>query len=229
MGWYPVTLDLAGRRCVVIGGGAVSERKVEGLLIADARITVISPTLTPALAALTAAGRIVHVARRYRAGDLRAAALAFATSGDVTVNAAVSREGRRRGILVNAADDPANCDFILPSVLRRGDLTVAVSTGGAAPALARSVRERLEPHVGPDVALLTDVAADVRRELRDHGRVADAAAWQRALDAPLRHLVARGRRAAARQRLLSRLTVVPPRDGAGRGPTRGVTTLKRSV
>lgn len=226
MGWYPVTLDLAGRRCVVIGGGAVAERKVKGLLIADASITVISPALTPGLAALAAVNRVVHVARRYRAGDLRAAALAFATTGDVAVNAAVSREGRRRGILVNAADDPANCDFILPSVLRRGDLTVAVSTGGAAPALARSVREGLESHVGPDVGLLTDVAADVRRELRSQGRVADATAWQRALDAPLRHLVARGRRAAARQRLLSRLTVGPPRDGArGRTP-RGATTLR---
>src|SRR5262245_50024181 len=106
MGWYPITLDLTRRRCIVVGGGVVSERKVAGLLVADAAVTVISPTLTPALAALTASGRIVHVARRYRRGDLRGVALAFTTTGDRGVNAAVAREGARRGILVNAADDP---------------------------------------------------------------------------------------------------------------------------
>jgi len=210
VGWYPVTLDLTGRHCVVIGGGSVSERKVTGLLVADAAVTVISPTLTPALAALAAAGRIVHVARRYRRGDLRGAALAFTTTEDPRVNAAVAREGQGRGTLVNAADDPVNCDFILPSVLRRGHLTVAVSTGGAAPALARSVRERLEPRLGPEVALLADITADVRRELRAHGHVADGARWHRALDAPLRRLVARGDRAGARRRLISTL-MHPPR------------------
>ena len=205
MGWYPITIDLTGRRCIVVGGGVVSERKVAGLLLADAAVTVISPTLTPALATLAASGRIVHVPRRYRRGDLRGVVLAFTTTADRRVNAAVAREGARRGILVNAADDPVNCDFILPSVLRRGHLTVAVSTGGAAPAFARSVRERLEPRLGPEVALLADVAADVRRELRARGHAADGARWHHALDAPLRRLAARGDRAATRRRLLARL------------------------
>jgi precorrin-2 dehydrogenase len=205
VGWYPVTLDLTGRRCVVIGGGAVAERKVDGLIEAGAVVTIVSPALTPRLLRLAALRHIVHTPRRYRAGDLAGFVLAFAATGAVDVNAAVAREGRRRGIWVNAADDPAHCDFILPSVLRRGELTVAVATGGTAPALARAVREQIERHLGDDVAALAGIAADVRRELRARGHAADGAAWRRALDAPLRRLVAGGRRAAARRRLLARL------------------------
>ena len=205
MGWYPITLDLTGRRCVVIGGGAVAERKIEGLLAAGAAVTVVSPALTPRLADLVHARRIAHTHRAYQAGDLAGFALAFAATGATDVNAAVAREGRRRGAWVNAADDPAHCNFILPSVLRRGELTVAGSTGGTAPALARAVRERIERQVGEEIAMLSEVAADVRRELRARGHVADSAAWQRALDAPLRRLAARGHRGAARRRLLARL------------------------
>jgi siroheme synthase-like protein len=205
MGWYPVTLRLEGRRCVVIGGGAVAERKVEGVLEAGADVTVISPRLTPRLAELVAARRILHRARVYRAGDLEGFVLAFAATGATTVNAAVAREGQQRGVWVNAADDPAHCDFILPSILRRGDLTVAVTTGGTAPALARAVRQDLERHLGEDYAVLAEVMAEVRRELRANGRAPDAAAWRHALDVPLRRLVARGRRTEVRRRLLARL------------------------
>jgi len=205
MGWYPVTLRLEGRRCVVIGGGAVAERKVEGVLEAGADVTVISPRLTPRLAELVAARRILHRARVYRAGDLEGSVLAFPATGATTVNAAVAREGQQRGVWVNAADDPAHCDFILPSILRRGDLTVAVTTGGTAPALARAVRQDLERHLGEDYAVLAEVMAEVRRELRANGRAPVAAAWRHALDVPLRRLVARGRRTEVRRRLLARL------------------------
>lgn len=205
MGWYPITLQIAGRPCVVIGGGSVAERKVLGLLEAGAAVTVVSPTLTPRLADLAAARRINHTPRAYRAGDLEGFALAFAATGASEVSAAVAREGRERSVWVNAADDPAQCDFILPSVLRRGDLTVAVATGGSAPTLARVVREDLEVHLGPDLALLTEVVAEVRHELRRLGRSADGETWRRALDAPLRRLVAEGRRSEARRRLLEQL------------------------
>jgi len=206
---YPVFVDLAGRRCVVIGGGPVAEGKVNGLLAAGALVTVVSPTLTPALADAARAGRIGHRRRAYHESDLAGAVLAFVATADVAVNAAVAADGRRRGLLVNAADDPRHCDFILPSVLRRGALAVAVSTGGASPALARAVRQEIERTIGDDYATLVDVAGDVRRALRAEGRTVDAATWSAALgDRRFRRLVARGAHAAARRRLRAHLTAV---------------------
>jgi len=209
MGFYPVFLDLTGRRCVVIGGGPVAEGKVTGLLAAGADVTVISPTVTTGLAEAARTRRISHRQRVYRDGDLAGAGLAFAATGDVAVNAAIAGEGARRGVLVNAADDPAHCDFILPSVLRRGALAIAVSTGGTSPALARVVRDELERHVGEDYATLAGVAGEVRGALRVEHRPASAAAWRAALaDRDFRRLIASGRRAAARRRLRSRLVSV---------------------
>jgi siroheme synthase-like protein len=210
MGFYPVLVELAGRACVVVGGGPVAEAKVEGLLAAGARVTVISPSVTPALASAALAGRVQHEPRDYRDGDLEAVALAIAATDSPATNAAVAREGMRRGVWVNAADDPANCDFILPAVLRRGALVVAVSTGGASPALAAAVRDELGHHLGDEYAALVDVAGDVRRALRTEGRRMDAGAWRDALsDAELRRLVAGGDSAAARERLCAQLSAGP--------------------
>lgn len=205
MGHYPVALDLTGRPVLVVGGGAVAERKVEGLLAAAAAVTVVSPELTPALVALAAEGRIRHAPRPYQAGDLAGVELAFAATEDPLVNAAVAREGRQRRVWVNAADDPAHCDFILPAVLRRGELLVAVTTGGASPALARAVRAQLEAVLTEDYAALVEIVGEVRRELRARPGAPDAEAWQRALDADLRRLVAAGRRDEARRLLRERL------------------------
>jgi siroheme synthase-like protein len=174
---------------VVIGGGAVAERKVAALLDAGAVVTVVSPALSPGLAALVAAGRVAHVARGYASGDLIGAALAFAATDHGEINADVAHEGRLRGVWVNAADDPAYCDAILPALVRRGGVTVAVSTGGASPALARAVRERLESALPQAYAPLADIAADVRRELRAAGRRASADDWRAALDAGLTALL----------------------------------------
>lgn len=205
MAYYPVFVELAGRPCLVVGGGPVAERKVEGLLGAGARVTVVSPSLSPRLATLAAAGRIRHQARSYQPGDLACFALAFVATGDARVNAAVAREGRRRGVWVNAADDPAHCDFILPAVVRRGDLAVAVATGGRSPALARAVREELEAYLTDDYAALAEIVGEVRRELRARQASPDAQTWQRALGADLRALVSAGQREAAKRRLLERL------------------------
>jgi precorrin-2 dehydrogenase / sirohydrochlorin ferrochelatase len=201
---FSLVVELAGRPCVVIGGGAVAERKVEGLLDTDAVVTVVSPTLTAALAALARAGRIAHVRRRYRRGDLAGSVLAFVATGDRGVAAAVAREGRRRGVWVNAADDPAHCDFFLPSVIRRGRLLVAVATAGASPALARAVREDIERRLPPEYATLTDTVAEVREELRAQGRSLDAAAWNRALTETIHDVTVD----VTRHRLLERLGVV---------------------
>jgi siroheme synthase-like protein len=196
---YPVFLDLRGRRCVVVGGGAVAERKVEGLLAAEAVVTVVSPMVTETLHGLAAAGRIRHVARPYRAGDVAGAQLAFVASDDRAVNAEVARDGRAAGVWVNAADDPPCCDFILPAVMRRGGVVVAVGTGGASPAVAAVVRDEIAGGIGEDWAALLEVAADVRAALLVQGRMAPAAVWRQALsDGRLRRLVAEDRREAAR-------------------------------
>jgi siroheme synthase-like protein len=205
MGFYPVFLELHGRRCLVVGGGLVAERKVEGLLAAGAAVTVVSPTLTPLLSALLTAGRLQHEARAYQPGDLAGFDLGFAATDDGAVNGTLVREGRGRGVWVNAADDLANSDFILPGLVRRGPLTVAVGSGGVSPALVRAVREDLERYLGPEYAELAELVGDVRRELRARGHSPDGATWHRALDADVRSLVRAGRREQARERLLDRL------------------------
>src|SRR2546429_8682408 len=128
MGFFPVFLYLAGRRCLVVGGGLVAERRVEGLLAAGAAVTVISPMLTPRLAALASEGRISHEPRGYRTGDLDGVDLAFAATDRGEVHAALAAEGHARGGWVKAADDPAHRPVILPALLRRGDLPLAAST-----------------------------------------------------------------------------------------------------
>jgi precorrin-2 dehydrogenase/sirohydrochlorin ferrochelatase len=205
MASYPLVVDLAGRACVVIGGGAIAERKVVGLLDAGADITVVSPALNDGLAALARQGRIAHVRRRYRRGDLAGHVLAFVATGDPRVAAAVVREGRRRGVWVNAADDPAHCDFFLPSVVRRGRLLVAVATAGASPALARAVRERIERWLPTEYDGLTETVAGVRRELRARGTSPGAATWSRALADTLRDGAGLEGGEQARVRLLERL------------------------
>jgi len=170
MGYYPVFLTMSGRPCAVVGGGAVAEGKVDGLLAAGARVTVISGTLSARLESWKRADAIRHLARDYRPGDLLGFELAFVATDDGQVNAAVAQEGRERGVWVNAADDPERCDFILPSVLRRAELVVAVGTGGASPALARAIREELEEYFTPDYAALACLVTEVRQELKSrHG------------------------------------------------------------
>jgi precorrin-2 dehydrogenase/sirohydrochlorin ferrochelatase len=199
--YYPVFLDLSDRPCLVVGGGPVAEGKVESLLAAGARVTVVNPTVTARLAAWAADGRLRHLSRAYRAGDLEAHRVAFVATTDPGLSAAVAGEGRARGIWVNAADEPARCDFILPSVIRRGRLVVAVSTGGASPAAARAIREELEAYLTERHAILVELAADVRRELRRRGISAKPARWRGALDGQLRRLIADRRYRQARRRL----------------------------
>jgi siroheme synthase-like protein len=202
---YPVVLDLTRRPCLVVGGGVVAERKVDGLLSAGARVTVVSPALGAALLTAAVAGRLHWIPRTYERGDVAGFALVMVATGDPGVNAEVTREAREHGIWVNCADDPARCDFALPSVLRRGVLSVAVSTGGASPALARLVREELERLLPANYAELATVVADVRQRLRD-GDVAPAwSQWQGVLAADVRELIAAGRTDEARDRLLERL------------------------
>jgi siroheme synthase-like protein len=207
--YYPVCLDLRGRPCVVIGGGAVAARKVEGLLECGARVTVVAPALAPGLQALAEAGRIEARPRPYADGDLAGAALAIAATDERDVNARVAAEARARGVWLNAADDPERCDFILPAVIRRGDLQVAVSTGGRSPALARRVREDLERLLPAEYADLVPLLADVRAELRHEGVEVPPERWQSALDDYVLARLRAGDLAGARERLRAGLVLQP--------------------
>ncbi len=205
MRYYPVFLDIAGKPAVVIGGGQVALRKVEGLLDAGSQVTVVSPALHPDLEALVAAERVKHIAREYRSGDLDGHVLAIVGTDDRSLNAAVAREGKQRGVWVNAVDDPANCDFIMPSIVRRGDIIVAVSTSAGSPAMARKLREDLQEFLTEEYAEMLNLVAEVRRELRDRGVSVEPDVWNTALDAEVKRLLGQGNLDEAKQRLLRSL------------------------
>ncbi len=207
MSYYPVFLDLNDRRCLVIGGGTVAERKIAGLLKAGAVVTVISPELTETIARWAKLGSINVLTRHYQAGDLAGYEVAFVATNHSDLSAIVSEEAKGYGVWVNAADDPAHCDFILPSVIRRGDLTVAVSTGGGSPAFSRLIREDLERHFGSEYGALAALAAEVRKELRERSITPDYATWRNALTGELRELIQQGKWSRARNFLLKELGV----------------------
>ena len=207
MSYAPIFVEMKNRRCLVVGGGTVGERKIAALLEAGATVTVISPEMTENIARWFQNKLIEVIARRYQPGDLSGYELAFAATGDARVNTEVFTEGRRRGVWVNSADDPKHCDFILPSVLRRGDLTIAVSTGGGSPALARTVREELETHLGAEYEQLAKLAAEARIEARRRSLSIPFESWRRALSGEVRQYLMRGEVARAKTQLLRELGV----------------------
>ncbi len=159
---YPVFLKLTDVSCVVVGGGQVAERKAEQLLKADANVTVVSPELTPTLQELARNHKIHYENRAVQANDLDSATLVIAATDDPEINRIIYEQARERNILVNVVDVPELCTFYVPSLVERGDLTIAISTSGQAPALSRRIRQVL------DTFLPTEIAHDVKRlgELR---------------------------------------------------------------
>ena len=200
--FYPVFLDLRGRRAVVVGGGAVAEQKVQGLLEASAYVTVVSPETTDRLADLAAQGEIELRRRPYRVGDLAGAWLAIAATDDRSVNAAVWAEAEQRGVPFNAVDDLEHCSFIAPAIYKEGDITVAVSTAGRSPALAVRLRDRIAWLIGRAEARLCELLGELRPHMA--ARVPDARArtalWYRIVDSDVIDFVRRGDMAGARQR-----------------------------
>lgn len=160
---YPINLvGLENHLAVVVGGGSVATRKVAGLLAANARVTVISPQPSPALVAQSQAGAIRLERRPWTPSDVDDAFLVVAATDDAAVNRAIAQRVRARGGLVNVVDDPTLSTFILPAVVRRGEVTIAVSTGGASPALAAWLRRRLEASLGAEYAALSAALAALR-------------------------------------------------------------------
>ena len=198
---YPVNLVLAGRPCLVVGGGPVAAQKVSGLLEADADVHVVAPRLGDALASRAAAGEITWDRRPYRPGEVVGYRLVITATDDPETNAVVHRDGEAHGVWVNSADDPAHCAFTLPSRVRRGPILATFSTGGRSPALATWMRRRYEAELGPEYLDLLDVLAEARAEVRRGGRSTEGLDWQSALDSGMLDLIREGRLAEAKERL----------------------------
>jgi precorrin-2 dehydrogenase/sirohydrochlorin ferrochelatase len=165
MSLFPIFLKLTGRRCIVIGAGKLGESKIESLHIANASVTVIAPRASERITAMADAGEITWHKREYAPGDLMGQFLAVAATDVPAVNRAVFSEAESSGILVNAVDDPPFCDFYLPSVVRRGELQVAISTAGASPALAQRLRKELNALLPLDVGDWLTELGNLRREV----------------------------------------------------------------
>jgi siroheme synthase-like protein len=204
--YYPIFLNIQGKRCVVIGGGKVALRKVKMLLDCGANVSVISPKPHPDIAKLSKERAIHLIQRDYEAQDLKGAVIAIVCTDVKEVNRKVADEAKKAGILVNVADDPGPSDFIIPAFFRRGNLTLAVSTSRKSPALARKIRTKLEKTFGEEYASLLSLIGEVRSTLKEKGYIVDAEAWQEALDLDLLiQLVRSGQRKKAKAILLSKL------------------------
>ena len=197
--YYPICVDVRGRRCVVVGGGAVAERKVRTLLEYGARVRVIGPTLTAGLARLVRARRITWAKRRYRHCDVEGARLVYGATDDPKTNRAVFRDARRQHVLVNVVDQPGLSSFIAPAQVRRGHLVLAVSTGGASPTLAKQIRRKLQRQFGSEYASLTRLMERLRpiikRKVAQPSR--RAAIFRRVAGSDILPLLRRGKTARA--------------------------------
>ncbi len=159
---YPVFFDICAKRCLVVGGGMVAERKVRGLLQEGAEVVIVSPEVTAGLARLVEQGKCRWLEKKYGAGDLDGAFLVFAATGSTAVQEQVASDAETLGLPVNVADQPERCTFHVPAVLRRGDLTLAVSTAGKSPALAAMVRQRLADQYGDEYGQLLSLMGKLR-------------------------------------------------------------------
>ena len=192
---YPVNLKIQNRKCVVIGGGTVAERKVLSLLACGAAVTVISPELTTALRQLAKDGTLIHIARPYQAGDAGDFFIAVCATNNLQVNALVFREAEESGTLVNVVDDPQLCSFTLPAQVARGDLLLTVSTGGKSPALAKLLCEELAETYGEEYGLYLDFLADLREKMKKMlgNPVQRKLFWQQALHKEVLNLLRQGK------------------------------------
>ena len=192
--YYPVYLKLTGRRCVVFGGGSVAEGKLAKLMETGAQVTVVSPRVTPAIESLAGQAMVQWKSREYQAGDLEGVYLGIAATDDRTVNRKIAEEAERLGVILNVVDDPELCGFIAPSVVERGPVTLAISTGGA-----------LANNPALDWADLAPVLSRARQEIKKRGVSVDAQRWQCCLTEGLLNLAQSGRQEEAFDQLLSNL------------------------
>ncbi len=201
---YPLNLRLAGQPCLVVGGGAVATRKAAGLLDAGARVTVVAPDIGEAMAELAeGAGpdRLDLQVRAYRSDEVAGYRLVITATGRAEVDDQVYRDAEAHQVLVNAADDPDHCRFILPAVARQGPLVATFSTSGRSPAVATWLRRRYEAELGPEYLVLLDLVTEQRRALQRRGTATEGLDWQPALDSGMLELIREGHLAEAKERL----------------------------
>ena len=218
---YPVALRVEGRPCLVVGGGRVAARKAAGLLSCGADVTVVAPRTDPAIdeqgrGVVGAPGSLTVHRRRYRPGEAAAYRLVVTATGIAEVDRAVAADADAAGVWVNSADDAEHCTFFLPSVHRDGQVSLAVSTGGASPALASWLRRRAAAELGPDLGVLAALLQSARRRVKAAGRSTESVDWQALLDGPLPGLVRDGRLDLAREMLQGTLAL-PSSTPPGRG------------
>lgn len=208
MDFLPIFMNLQGRDCLLIGGGEVAARKARLLLEAGAVLTVIAPEIGSTLDSLKQQGRLAHRAERFSESQLHGMTLVFAATDDRAVNEAVSRAASARGIPVNVVDQPALCTFVMPSIVDRSPVIVAVSTGGAAPVLARLLRARLETLIPNTYGRLANLVAEFRARVKQHftHSIERRRFWESVLDGPIAEQVHAGQEARARQLLEARLS-----------------------
>jgi uroporphyrin-III C-methyltransferase/precorrin-2 dehydrogenase/sirohydrochlorin ferrochelatase len=214
--YYPIFADLEGRACLVVGGGRIAQRKATALLGYGAAVTVVSPSVTRRLAGYARAGRIRHIGRTFRPGDLRGVWLAVASTDDERVNRLVSRSAQARRVFTNVVDQAPLCSFIAPAIYRKGPLTIAVSTGGASPSVAKKLRTELSRTIGdayaPLLGLLARLRGIAKRRLpsyADRKRYFDRLVHGRVFE-----LVRAGRGAQARREALRLLDRAAGKPGA---------------
>lgn len=203
---FPISLCLEGHRCVVVGAGTAAAPRIFDLVAAGARVAVVAPHACAAVDELATTGKITHHARVYAQGDLDGCLLAYAATGDDALHERIAADAASAGVLLNVVDRPRWCDFITPAIVRRGRLTLAISTGGASPALARRVRQELEAHFGPEYATALELLARLR---------------------PI--LAARGMSLADKQERLGNLVAAPLLDHVRAGRTDAIDQLLANV
>jgi precorrin-2 dehydrogenase / sirohydrochlorin ferrochelatase len=199
---YPVALILKDRRCLVVGGGRVAEHKARGLLACEAEVHVVAKEVLAPMRALAGTASLAGIEERpYEHGEVAGYRLVVAATGDAQVNRAIYEDAEAAGVWANSADDPASCSFILPAVARQGPIAVAISTSGYSPALASWLKAHVVEHMGPEVAELAELLADLRAQLKQQGKSTEDVDWRRSLDWDMLDLIRSGRRAEAKERL----------------------------
>ena len=195
MTYYPVCLDIRNRHCLVVGGGAVALRKAEGLLDAGARVTVVSPEFAEGFSRIDPEAPLYRLQRPYADTDLNEKFLVIGATDNSALNRQISRDAHSRNMLCNIADVPEACNFVLPAVVRRGDLSIAISTSGRSPAFARHLRKQLENQFGPEYTEFLRLMGAIRQKLLAgaHAPEAHKPLFEQLINGGLLELVAAGR------------------------------------
>lgn len=204
--FYPLFLNIKDKKCVIVGGGEVSYRKIKGILNCGAKIIVISPEFNKKILRIAKDKPIKLIKRRYRKTDINGASIVIAATGNKELNKRISEDSKKVGALVNVVDDIRRSDFISPSFFRRGNLTIAISTGGKSPIIAKKIRERIEESFSDEYKILINLVGDIRSQLKKEGINISTKRWESAIDIDsLLDFLKRGEYKEARDSLIKAL------------------------